>query len=111
MASKKKKKSKKKKHKIQVNRTQICDVDQNQLPPDARFKGYQSVVVQDILIQPNNTEFKKKVYYSPSLNKTFTAKLPEGYCGEFGPKIKARYWICTTLKDDRIGDSHIFNQP
>lgn len=85
----KKKKSKKKKHKIKINQVQVCDIDKNQLPFDAQFKGYQSVVVQDILIQPNNTEFKKKVYYSPSLNKTFTAKLPEGYCGEFGPKIKA----------------------
>jgi transposase-like protein len=85
----KKKKSKKKKHKIKVNRTQICDVDKNQLPPDARFKGYQSVIVQDILIQTDNTEFKKKVYYSPSLKKTFIAELPAGYHGEFGPTIKA----------------------
>jgi hypothetical protein len=67
---KKKKKSKNKKHKIKVNRTQICDVDKNQLPPDARFKGYQSVIVQDIFIQTDNTEFKKKVYYSPSLKKS-----------------------------------------
>ena len=86
---KKKKKSKAKKHKIKVNRTQICDIDKNKLPPDARFKCYQSVVVQDILIQTDNTEFKKKVYYSPLLKKTFIAELPAGYHGEFGPKLKA----------------------
>jgi regulator of replication initiation timing len=86
---KKNKKSKKKKHKIKIDRMEVCDIDQSQLPPDAKFKGYQSVVVQDIVIQTNNIKFKKKVYYSPSLKKTFIADLPAGYQGEFGPKIKA----------------------
>jgi cell division protein FtsB len=85
----KKKKSKKKKHKIKINRMEICDIDQSQLPPDVKFKGYQSVVVQDILIQTNNIQFKKKVYYSPLLKKTFIADLPSGYQGEFGPRLKA----------------------
>jgi len=81
--------SKKKKHKIKIDRTQICEVDQNQLPEDAVFKGYQTVIVQDIIIITDNIEFKKKTYYSPSMKKTFTADLPDGYQGEFGPKLKA----------------------
>lgn len=83
------KKSKKKKHKIKIDRMEICDIDQIQLPSDAKFKGYQSVVVQDIVIQTNNIEFKKKVYYSSLLKKTFIADLPPGYQGEFGPRLKA----------------------
>jgi len=85
----KKKKSKKKKHKIKVDRVVVCDVDKSQVPPDAVFKGYQPVVVQDIKIQTDNVKFKKKVYYSPSLGKTFIADLPAGYHGEFGPRLKA----------------------
>jgi Transposase IS66 family len=86
---KKKKKSKKKKHKIKIDQVKICDIDQSQLPSDAKFKGHQPVVVQDIVIQTNNIKFKKKIYYSPSLKKTFIADLPCGYQGEFGPRLKA----------------------
>ena len=84
---KKKKKSKKKKNKIHIDRTEICEYDKNQLPSDAVFKGYQTVV-QELAIYTDNIEFKKQVYYSPSLKKTFIADLPKGYQGEFGPKLK-----------------------
>jgi hypothetical protein len=53
------------------------------------FKGHQSTIVQDIIILASNTQFDKEVYYSPSLRKTFIAALPKGYCGDFGPSIKA----------------------
>ena len=86
---KKKKKPKHKKHKIKIDRTVKCTVDKLELPPDAVFKGYQSVVVQDITIKTDNVEFKKEVYYSPSVRQTFIAKLPDGYHGEFGPNVKA----------------------
>lgn len=85
----KKKSSKKKKDKINIERIEVREVDVSSLPTDAKFKGYQSVVVQDLVIKTNNIEFKKQVYYSPSLNKTFIAPLPAGYRGEFGPNIKA----------------------
>ena len=38
------KKSKSKKHKIKIDRTKICKVDQNILPEDAQFKGHQGTV-------------------------------------------------------------------
>ena len=86
---KKKKKSKSKKDKIKINRTVKCEVDKSGLPADAVFKGYQSVVVQDISITTDNVEFKKEIYYSPSTRKTFIGTLPNGYHGEFGPNVKA----------------------
>jgi hypothetical protein len=58
------------------------------LPEDAIFKGYQPVIVQDIIIKTNNIEFMKETYYSPSLKKTFMASLPKGYSGEFGPMLR-----------------------
>ena len=86
----KKKKSKKhkksnKKDKLTVNRIEHCQLDKNQLPPDVIFKGYQDVIVQDIVIRTDNLRFKKAIYYSPSFKKTFIASLPAGYTGEFGP--------------------------
>jgi len=83
------KRKNKKKSKLVIHNTQKCSVDQSQLPLDAVFKGYQSTVVQDIIIQASNTRFDKEVYYSPSLRQTFIAALPEGYGGDFGPSIKA----------------------
>ena len=44
---KKKKKSKKKKKRIPIDRPEICRVDQSNLPADAKFKGYENVVVQE----------------------------------------------------------------
>jgi hypothetical protein len=87
--NKKKKKRLKKKNRIAVNRVEICKIDKDKLPPDAVFKGHQSVVVQDIVIRPDNIEFKKEIYYSASLKQTFVAPLPPGYQGEYGPGIKA----------------------
>ena len=79
----------KKKNKIKINRVKYCRIDKNQLPLDAKFKGYYPVLVQDIKIITDNTRFLKEIYYSKSLNKTFVASLPKGYKGEFGPNIKS----------------------
>lgn len=83
------KKKAKKKNQLTIHKTEKCEIDQSVLPDDAIFKGYQSTIVQDILIQASNTKFEKEVYYSPSLKKTFTASLPAGHAGDFGPTIKA----------------------
>jgi len=86
--AKERKKHSKKGH-IKTHDTQTCSVDKSILPSDARFKGYDRVVVQDIKFESHNILFLKEKYYSPSLNKTYLAPLPSGYDGEFGPAIKA----------------------
>lgn len=78
-----------KKNRLTVNRTERCDFETGELPGDAIFKGYYSKIVQDIIITPDNVEFKKAIYYSPSLKKTFVASVPHGYEGDFGPNIKS----------------------
>ena len=90
---KKKKKSKAKKHKIKIDRTEVCKVDRSNLPQDAEFKGYESVIVQEILIKTDNVEYKKEVFYSASENKTYVGRLPSGVTGEFGPGVRAL--VCT----------------
>ena len=80
---------KSKKAEIQIDREQVVEVDPSVLPKDAQFKGYEDVVVQDILLRTDNIQFHKQKYYSVSTRKTYLAKLPRGYEGQFGPGIKA----------------------
>jgi regulator of replication initiation timing len=74
---------------IKVDRTCILDYPASELPPDAQFKGYEEVIIQDISLLTDNVLFRKEKYYSPSVGKTYLASLPPGYDGEFGPGIKA----------------------
>lgn len=83
------KRSKSKNNNININKIVKCKVNLEDLPEDVVFKGYKTVIIQDINITTDNIKFRKEVYYSPSLNKTFTAKVPKGYTGEFGPHIKS----------------------
>jgi hypothetical protein len=80
---------KSKKAEIQIDREQVVEVDLSVLPKDAKFKGYQDVVVQDILLRTDNILFHKMKYYAASTRKTYLAELPRGYEGQFGPGIKA----------------------
>jgi hypothetical protein len=86
--------------KIKIDRTEICRVDRGVLPEDAEFKGYESVIVQDLKIVTDNIEFRKEVFYSPSQGKSYRGQLPAGYEGEFGPSVKALTiilkYVCNT---------------
>ena len=74
---------------ITVQREEVVRVDPALLPADAKFQGYDDVVVQDIKIETDNVRFRKEKFYSPSKQATYLAELPAGYMGQFGPGIKA----------------------
>ena len=76
----------KKKAELKIDREEVVQVKPEVLPADARFKGYEEVVVQDILVKSDNVRFRKEKYYSASRGKTYLAKLPRGY--EVGPTGK-----------------------
>jgi hypothetical protein len=80
---------KSKKVEVRIDREEILKVDAKQLPADAEYKGYETVVVQDLLVKTENVLFHKEKYYSASRRKTYMAKLPLGYGGQFGPGIKS----------------------
>ena len=90
---KKKKKSKSKKKNIPINRTETCKVDPSKLPADAEYRGYEPVVVQEILITTDNVEYRKEIFFSPSENRTYVGELPAGIVGAFGPGIRSL--VCT----------------
>ena len=74
---------------IAMDREQVVPVDPTRLPPDAVFKGYEDVVVQDVVFRTDNVLFHKEKFYSPSQHPTYLASLPQGYRGQFGPGIKS----------------------
>ena len=74
---------------IKIDREQVLAVDPASLPADAEFKGYEEVVVQDVILRTDNVLFRKEKYYSANEQKTYLARLPRGYEGEFGPGLKA----------------------
>jgi hypothetical protein len=74
---------------IKIDREEVLRVDQAKLPSDAEFKGYEEVIVQDILIRTDNIRFLKEKYYSATEKKTYLAEMPQGYKGQFGPGVKA----------------------
>jgi hypothetical protein len=74
---------------ITIDREQILTVDRRLLPPDAEFKGYEALLVQDVVIRTDNVLFHKEVFYAPSTRQSYRAPLPRGYSGEFGPGLHA----------------------
>jgi len=82
---------------IPIDREQVLEVDRDTLPPDVEFKGYEEVVVQDVIpsttlragFRTDNVLFRKEKFYSASEGKSYLASLPQGYSGQFGPGIKA----------------------
>ena len=79
-----------KKPKIEIDRTEYIKIDKSILPPDAKHNGYRQVIRQDIKFETDNIEFWLERYYSPSLKKTYEAKLPGSLQNtEFGSQLKA----------------------
>lgn len=95
--TKKRKKKRSKKGILHITKQVVLPVDKSTLPKDAVYKGTEIHVIQDLLITTEVIAFKKEVYYSPSERKTYTGKLPAGYRGEFGPRIKALIILCKTV--------------
>lgn len=81
-------KSSKKEH-IRIDREEKLEVDKKLLPEDAEFKGYEDVVVQDIVLGTDNVRFHKEKYYSASTHQSYMAELPRGYSGQYGPGVQA----------------------
>jgi Transposase IS66 family len=76
---------------IRIDRVEVLKVNEEHLPADAQFKGYEEVIVQDLEVRTENIRFRKEKYYSPSQKKTYLADLPTGYQGQFGPGVRA--WV------------------
>ncbi len=74
---------------LHIDREVVVPLDRSALPADAQFKGYQRVVVQDVVLTTDTVRLLKAKYYSPSEHRTYLAPPPAGYEGQFGPGVKA----------------------
>jgi len=79
-----------KKPRIKIDRTEHIPVNKEILPPDAKFKGYRSVIKQNIKFETDNVKYILERYYSPSENKVYESELPEDVRdSEFGSDLKS----------------------
>ncbi len=74
-----------------IDKEVICKVDKSILPSDAKFKGYDEHIQQDIEIKRVNTLYKIEIYYSKSERKCYRAKVPESGKGMYGIGVKT--WL------------------
>ncbi len=56
-------------------------------PPGSRFKGCASFLVQDLMIRPHVTDFRRECWQTPD-GKTVRVPLPAGVDGHFGPELR-----------------------
>ena len=79
---------------IPIDRAQVVPVDPVRLPPDAECKGYEDVLVQDVLCRTDTVLFRQENFYSPPQHQTSVASLPQCYSGQCGPGIKSLGRVC-----------------
>jgi hypothetical protein len=85
-----------KQDRMRIDRTEQVAVDPAVLPADAVFKGYETVVVQDLVLRTDTIAFELEVWYSASARRServppsrYRARRPAGYAGTFGPHLRA----------------------
>lgn len=78
-----------KQDRLRIDRTERLVVDPATLPADAVFKGYETVVVQDLVLRTDTVAFEQEVWYSRAERRSYRARRPAGYEGQFGPHLKA----------------------
>jgi len=82
---------------LTITRTEVVPIDKLLLPDDAVHKGYETSIVQELVISRAVIELKRETYYSPSIRKTFTAPMPQGYKGSFGPGLRSTAMLLKTV--------------
>jgi hypothetical protein len=72
-----------------IHRRETLECDPATLPPDAQFKGYVEVTIQEVVLRADNVVFRRAKWYAPSTHQTYLAPLPPGYHGQVGPGVRA----------------------
>ena len=74
-----------KRAKLTIDETRI--IKPEAVPEDARFKGYEEFVVQDLVVKPWTVLLRRERWLMPS-GETVVAALPASAASHFGPELK-----------------------
>ena len=92
--------------KIKIDREQVVKLDKTGLPDDIKFKGYDTKVIQNVMIKTDNVLYKLEKYYSKSEGKTYTAKLDEELEGT-GYGVETKALILMLHYENRVAENKI----
>ena len=76
---------KSKRAKLTIDETTI--IKAQDVPGDARFKGYEEFIVQDLIVRTRTTLYRRERWQLTS-GETVVAPLPAGVTSHFGPELK-----------------------
>src|SRR3954468_13626511 len=63
-----------KQDRLRIDRTERLTVDPTTLPPDAEFKGYETIVAQDLALRTDTVAFELETWYSPTERRSYRAR-------------------------------------
>ena len=78
-----------KQDRVRIDRTERVVVDPATLPADAVVNGYETVVVQDLVLRTDTVAFEQEIWSSPLERRSDRARRPAGYAGTLGPNLRA----------------------